>query len=448
MKKYDVIVIGAGPGGYESAYELSKNGIKTLLIDKSEKHIGGVCLNEGCIPTKNYLQSAEFFLKAPFFKERGIKLEIANLDLKELKNKTEALINELRSGLLWTLKQAGVEFTYGNATFIDKNTIEVNGEKISFSKSIIATGRESLKTPLIKTDGKKVISSKELFLLETLPKSVVIIGGGAIGCEMASFFSAFGVNVTIVAKREQLLPSEDEDIAKALAREFKKMGIKILTCVSVEKMDIKKESIELSINGEKDEVLTCDLVLLAIGRAPNTKDLNLQNAGVEITSKGFIKVNEFFQTTQEHIFSVGDCIDTPAFAHTAYAEARIVAQNIINRPAYTNTHINPSVVFTHPQVASCGLKEKTAKEQNIEIEVKKAYFKINAKAKINGDDSGFIKIIICKETGVVLGASIIGENASEIIHELILTIEKKITAKEIAKMIHVHPSISEIIRFL
>lgn len=448
MKEYEVVVIGAGPGGYEAAIELGRAGIKTLLLDKNKERIGGTCLNEGCIPTKNYLQSAEYFSKASYFKECGIEMEMKGLDIGKLAEKTDHLKNELRSGVVWLLESAGVETLYGSVCFIDAHTVDVSGEKIGFEKCIIATGAQVREVSVLPIDGKHIISSREVFELDHLPKSVAIVGGGAIGCEFATFFNAFGVEVTLIARGSQLLSGEDEDISKTLLRAFKKSNIRVLTSVAVEKAEANEEGVELWIQGETQEIIQCELVLCAIGRDPYTQGLNLENAGVKRNTKGFIEVNCAFQTAQKHIYAVGDCIDTPAFAHTAYAEARIAAHNIISSGADTNIHINPSTIFSNPQIARCGVSEREAKEQGIAIYVKKAFFKANAKSKIKGDDSGFAKIIVCSESNVILGAAIIGMEATEIIHEMVVAVEKKLTAEELIGMIHVHPSVSEIVRYL
>ncbi|MEA3419823.1 MAG: dihydrolipoyl dehydrogenase [Campylobacterota bacterium] len=448
MKKYEAAVIGAGPGGYEAALELGKAGMKTLLVDRNKERIGGTCLNEGCIPAKNYLESAGFVSKASYFSDCGVALEFKGLDLKRLREKTTSLKNEIRSGVLWMLEQAGVESLYGSASFVDSQTIEVSGEKIGFEKCIIATGSQVREIPVLPLDGKRIISSREVFDLERLPASIAIVGGGPIGCEFATFFNAFGVEVTLIGRSTQLLSAEDEDVAKALSRAFKKHNIKVITSAAVQKAEVDDEGVELFISGETEERIHCELVLCATGRIPYTEGLHPENAGVERDEKGFIEVNRSFQTAQKHIYAIGDCIATPAFAHTAHAEARITAGNIICGKAETNTHITPSTIFTHPAIASCGLKEMEAKEQGRAIEVKKAFFKVNSKAKILGDDSGFAKMIVCAESGVILGASIIGVEATEIIHEMVLSVEKKLTAEELKEMIRAHPTVSEIISYL
>ncbi|MFA6188395.1 MAG: dihydrolipoyl dehydrogenase [Sulfuricurvum sp.] len=448
MNHYDVIIIGAGPGGYESAIQLGKAGLKTLLIDKTKERIGGTCLNEGCISTKNYLESAGYASKAPYFLECGLDLQIKGLDLARLRERTVSLKDELRSGVVWQLDQAGVEMVYGFASFVDEHTLDVSGEAISFDKCIIATGAKVREAPVLPLDGKQIVSSSDLFELDTLPKSIAIVGGGPIGCEFATFFSAFGVDVTLIARGSQLLSTEDEDVAKALLRAFKKNGIKVITSSAVQKVEVTMQGVELDVVGEIEEKIKCELVLCAIGRDPNIEELRLENANVQRDDKKFITVTGTFQTTQKNIYAIGDCINTPAYAHTAYAEAKIAAVNIINDGDAVNTHVTPSTIFTVPQVASCGLSEKEAKEQGIAIEVKKAFFKVNAKAKIIGDDSGFVKILICPERGTILGASIIGVEATEVIHELLIAVEKKLTASELTSTIHVHPSVSEIIRYL
>lgn len=448
MKQFQTVVIGAGPGGYEAALELARAGIKTLLIDKSKEHIGGVCLNEGCVSTKNYLQYAEFAAKASYFGSRGLKLEMQGLDVKELAIHTTSLKDELRTGVAWLLEQAGVEMLYGSASFVDSHHISVSDETIEFDHCIIATGSKTQELSVLPIDGKHIISSREVFELQALPKSIAIVGGGLIGCEFATFFSAFGVEVTMIVRGNQLLSSEDEDISKALLRAFKKRSINVLLSASILNVQMNGERVKLAITAENEEHIECDLVLSATGRMPYTDGLQLENAAIKQSDKGYIEVNQSFQTTQEHIYAVGDCIDTFGYAHTAYTEGRVASHNIITGEVITNIHVTPSTIFSDPQIATCGLSEKEAKRLGLEIDVKKAYFKANAKAKILGDDSGFVKIILSSQDGIVLGASIVGVEAVEIIHILVAAVERKVTLKELAGMIYAHPTISEIIRNL
>lgn len=446
MKEYEVVVIGAGPGGYQAALKLGMSGVKTLLIDRAKEWVGGTCLNVGCIPTKNYLHSASFVSELPHFENSGLSFDFKGLNLKQLKEKTIALKTEIRTGVLWMLEQTKVELLYGDASFIDTNSIEVNGETINFKKCIIATGSKVRKLPQLQLGAKQIISSSEVFELNSLPESIAIIGAGPIACEFATFFSSFNVEVTLIGRSPRLLPSEDEDVSKALLRAFKKSGIKVITSTTVESSELKEKSVELFLNSK--ESIESELVLSAAGRIPNTNDINIDNAGVKLDAKGFIEVSPSFVTSQSHIYAIGDCIDSPAFAHTAHAEAEIAAENIVSSNSKANTHITPSTIFTNPQIASCGLKEINAKEQNIDIQMKKAYFKVNAKAKIMGDDAGFAKVMVDAKSGVLLGATVIGVEATEIIHELVLAVEKKLTAKELRSIIHAHPTVSEIIKYL
>ena len=447
MKKYDVVIIGAGPAGYKTALLLGDAGKKTLLIDKSKMNIGGTCLNEGCIPTKNYLESAKFISHIDYFNSYGVEVELKSFNLTSLKEKTTLLKNEIRSGVVWMLEQSKVDTLYGDAIFVDTNTIEVAQEQIEFEKCIIATGSQVRQNELLQVDSKHIITSAEIFTLDTLPKSITIIGGGAIACEAATFFNAFGVEVTLIVRNSRLIPSEDEDISKALLRGFKKRNITVHLSTTLNKVQFNESGVELFINNTQDNIKS-ELVLSAIGRIPNTNTLNLRNAQIEQDTNQFIVVNSSFETSQKNIYAIGDCINTPAFAHTAYAEAKTVAHNIINNEQNINSHITPITIFTNPSIASCGIQEKEAQEKKIEFEVKKAYFKVNAKAKIIGDDSGFAKVIICSKSGMILGCSIIGVDATEIIHEMLIAIESKMTIQELRKIIHAHPTISEIISFL
>jgi len=448
MREFEAVVIGGGPGGYEAALELAHGGMKTLLVERSKEHIGGVCLNEGCIPTKNYLQSAEYASKIAYFSGCGLDLRYGGLDLRRLAEKTVALKSEIRSGVVWLLDQAGVESIYGSASFVDPHTIEVLGERIGFQKCIIATGSQTRESDVLRLDGKRIISNKEVFSLESIPESMVIVGGGAIGCEFTTFFNAFGTQVTLIARGSRLLLKEDEEVSKALLRSFKKAGIRVLTSAVPTKAVADDEGVEVWIEGEAQEHIRCEMVLSAIGRVPYTDGLFPENGGVVRTADGYIDVNAAFETSQPHIYAIGDCIDTPAFAHTAYAEAKVAAHNILTGEKNTNLHITPSTIFSHPQIASCGISENEAAKEGIAVEVKKALFKVNAKSKILGDDAGFAKIIVSKENGVILGATVIGNEATEIIHELLVAVEKKIPSAQLTGMIHAHPTVSEIIRYL
>ncbi|MEA3352645.1 MAG: dihydrolipoyl dehydrogenase [Campylobacterota bacterium] len=446
MKHYEAIVIGAGPAGYEAALNIANKGLKTLLIEKTKENIGGTCLNEGCIPAKQYLEASSHISNLSFLKELGVELELKDFDIKQLQQKTKELKDEIRSGVLWLLEQAKVDILYGSGKFIDEKTIEVNGETISFDKVLIATGSKTKELEHIPFDGDKIISSKDIFTLEELPKSITILGSGAIGCEAASFFKGCGSDVTLISKGDRILSKEDEDISKALQRSFKRKGINILLNTNIKSIKKNPNNIEITLDGQADRQIICDKLLICTGRVPNCNHLNIEKANIEKDTKGYIKVNSSFETSKSHIYAVGDCIDTPAFAHTAGMEAKIAAINISKDQTLTNTHLTPSTIFTQPNIASCGIKQKDLKEDE-DIQIKKAYFKANSKAKIMGDDLGFVKIFVDKDDKI-LSASMIGIGVTEMIDQFVLAIEKNITYKEFKNIIRAHPTLSEIISYL
>lgn len=446
--QYDVVVIGAGPGGYEAALELARHGKKTLIVEKTKSRLGGTCLNEGCIPAKHYLELAEYYSRMDYFREAGLEIAATGFDLAALKAKTEALVLEIRTGISWLLEHTGVEKRFGPASFVDEHTIDVDGEKIGFVHCIIATGSAVKEMPQLPLDGRFVLSSKEVLELQQLPKSVVIVGGGAIGCEFATFFNALGCEVTLIGRRPYLLPQEDKDVSKALAREFKKRGVRLLLASSVERIERTGDGVEVRTEGEEKERVHAEVVLLATGRVPYTDGLSVERAGVLLDEKGFVHTDASLRTSQPHIFAVGDCIDTLPYAHVAHAEARVAAHNIITGESSVNEQLAPSVVFSKPQIASCGLQESQAEASGREVEVKKVYFKANPKAKILGDDSGFAKIVVDSQSGVILGATVIGVLAGEIIHELSLAVNMKMTAAQLRKMVRAHPTVAEIVSAL
>jgi dihydrolipoamide dehydrogenase len=444
---YDIIVIGAGPAGYEVATLLSNGGKRVCIIEKSEKNIGGTCLNEGCIPAKNFLESSSYIKKNKYFQNCGVKMDILSFDIKQLQTATNNLILDLKTGILTKLKKAKVDIKYGKASFIDKNTININGDNneiINAKNIVIASGSSHKNHPLIELYEDKVISSREVFTLNDIPQSILIIGAGAIGCEFASFFNALDVDVELAEFTSKIVPMEDDDVSKSLKRELEKQGIKINVNTNIIAYNINNDGIEVEIDyGKKNEMKLFDKILISIGRIPNTKNLNLSNANIN-ENRGFIEVNSNLQSiSNDNIYAIGDVISTPALAHVGYYEAKRVAQIILNKEVMSEKTIFPSVTFCTPQVASVGMNEKVLKDTNIQYKSKKIFFKSNAKSKIKGDDSGFIKILYDINTNIILGASIIGNEATEIIHQFLIIINTKQTMGDISKMIFAHPTLSE-----
>jgi len=441
MDKFDIVVIGAGPAGKNVALELEKSGLSVAIVEKDQ--VGGTCLNEGCIPAKLYLESSSYVHKLKHFSQFGVHVDNLSYNLKELKDKKEELLNMLRSGASGKIEKSKVKFFQGEASFIDKNSIKVAEQTLKADKFIIASGSIHRPHPLLEIDGKQIISSREVFELEKLPKSVLIVGGGAIGCEFATFFNALGVEVHIAEFTPQIVPAEDSDVAKALQRELQKKGIKITVDANVTSFKKNDASIEIVMQTKKGEITTqYELVLVSIGRAPNTANLQLENAKIE-SQRGFITVNEHLQTSTTNIYAIGDVIPTPALAHAAYNEANILAKNIINNATNAPSKVIPFVTFCQPQVASVGKNEKTLKSEGIDYKAIKHFFKSSAKAKIKGDDGGFIKLLCEKESEIILGGAIIGHDATELIHQILIAIEKKTTTKELSQMVFAHPTLSE-----
>ncbi|MEA1915678.1 MAG: dihydrolipoyl dehydrogenase [Campylobacterota bacterium] len=447
---YDAIVIGAGVAGCDVAIELASAGKTVCLIDKSEAHVGGTCLNEGCIPAKNFLETASYIKKSSYFKNCGVDLTLNSFDIEGLKHNTSELIAQLKGGVFAQLKKHNVELRYATASFVDKNTICVRddntNELIRAKNIIIATGSMHKNHPSIALAEDKIISSKEVFALKEIPKSILIIGGGAIGCEFATFFNALGCEVQISEFTPNLVPSEDVDVAKALKRELEKQGIKVHLKSNVIEHEIVDEGVQITLDlGKKQEVKTYDKVLISIGRSPNTASLNLNKVGIK-SDRGFIEVNSELQAIgTDYIYAIGDALKSPALAHIASYEAKRVAQSILEKETMDEKTIFPSVIFCTPQVASIGQSEKELKELEIDFKVKKHFFKSSGKAKIKGDDSGFVKIMVETNTQKILGAAIIGNEATELIHQFLIAINSNLSTEDLSKMIFAHPTLSEVI---
>ncbi len=443
MNKFDVVVIGAGPGGYECASLLAKQGKNVAIVEKNENQIGGTCLNEGCVPAKHYLESATYIAKQSYMQSCGVNTENLSLDINTLKNKKNELIEQLRAGINTKLKKAKVTTIFGTASFESQNSIKVGDETISSDKFVIASGSVHRPHPLLEVDGKQIISSKEVFELQKIPNSVLVVGGGAIGCEFATFFNSIGVEVDIAEFTSQIVPAEDVDVAKGLKRELEKRGISISVDTNVTEFVKNSDSVEITMQTKKGEVKkNYELVLVSIGRAPNTSELNLENADIK-SDRDFVLTNENLQTNNPNIYAIGDVITTPALAHSAYNEASVVANNIVNDSTCKALTVIPFVTFCQPQVASVGKNEKMLKAEGIEYTAIKHFYKSSAKAKIKGDDSGFIKLLCDKQNGVILGGTMIGNDTTEHIHQILIAINARLTKDELANMVFAHPTLSE-----
>ena len=442
---YDICIIGAGPAGYKAALILAKNGKKVCLIEKSEKNIGGTCLNEGCIPAKNYIESANYKGKFSHFETRGVMGEITGFDISSLKSKTDELLDTLRAGLQKKLSSSGMDIEYGSASFVsnDEVVMHPSGRLIKAEKFIIASGSIHKEHPVLKVDGDFILSSKEAFKLDIVPKRILIVGAGAIGCEFANFFNFAGSKVHLCEFTSSILPLEDVDVSSALTREFKKQSIEVDTDINALSYDIKDDKINVTFE-KNSKVFTkeYDKVLVSIGRSPNTTNLKLKNANIKSDERGFIEVDSDFKTSNDKAYAIGDTIATPALAHVAYYEAKKVAYELLGFERLKDSVV-PNVVFTTPQVGSVGMSEKTLKEKDINYAVKKLFLKSLGMPKIKGDDSGFVKLLIDNDTQKILGASLVGYDMTEIINQVAICINADLSLKDINSMIFAHPTISE-----
>ncbi|MBT8343737.1 MAG: dihydrolipoyl dehydrogenase, partial [Sulfurovum sp.] len=430
----------------EVASHLGKSGKSVCIIEKAENTVGGTCLNEGCVPAKNFLETSAYIKKEAYFKSCGVNHEASTLDMITLQASTNCLIQDLKVGIFGKLKKSKVTIEYDTASFVDNHTVnlEVQNKTITAQDIVIASGSSHRDHPLLKLEDETIISSREVFTLKEIPKSILIIGGGAIGCEFASFFNALGSRVTISEFAPRIVANEDDDVSRTLKREFEKKDIKIDLNANVTAYSVNENSVEVTVDsGKKVEIETFDKVLVSIGRIPNTSGLHLENANIK-QDRGFIEVNEDLQSiNHDNIYAIGDVLKSPALAHVAYYEAKRVAQKILQKEVMSAEYIWPSVTFCTPQIASIGKSEKVLKENGIQFKNKKLFFKTNAKAKIKGDDSGFIKVLYDEETSLILGASIIGNDATELIHQFLIAINANLGLNDLEKMIFAHPTLSE-----
>jgi len=466
MNAYDVIVIGSGPGGYVAAIRASQLGLKTAVIEKSE--LGGICLNWGCIPTKALLESAHLYQKIKKSKEFGIVVNDFSVDFSSIIERSRKVANRMSKGVEYLMKKNQIDVIYGFGVFKDTHNIlvykdESLTEKITelqTKKTIIATGARAKNLPDIKIDQEHIIDYKKAMSLEELPKKLLIIGAGAIGIEFADFYHSLGTEVSIVELMPNILPLEDEEIARTLENIYKKRNIKIYTNSKVQSHKINNGKIDVEILDNKNQIFkdNFDKILLAVGIIANTEKLNLNSVFVEL-NKDKVKVNKDYQTTNPDIYAIGDCINTPALAHVASHEGIRAAEHIFitlqkekkissdHKVDYKPINYNwiPSCVYCSPEIASIGFTEKKVKEMGIEFKVGKFPYNALGRAHASGEAEGFVKVIIGKKYHNILGIHIIGKNATEIISEGLVSTNAELLAEDLAKFVHPHPTISEAI---
>jgi len=440
MDKYDISILGAGPGGYVAALYAAQHGLNICLIE--EDKVGGVCLNYGCIPTKTLVKTAEMLSDLKQSSNIGIKVDGFNLDFNQTIKRKNEVVEKQKKGIEALLKSRKVELKIGRGEFIDRNTIKIGADSIRSDYSIIATGSRSSDIPCAKVDGINILSSKEMLSLESVPKDLVIIGGGAIGCEFANIYRGFASRVIIVEMMERLVPGLDAEFSKRLESALKKKGIEIFTEARAESISYDNNRVTVTISNGK--VINCDKVLVCAGRRPNVENIGLENAGVAC-DKGGIKVDDTLKTSADNIYAIGDCIGGYMYAHVASYEGIIAVNNIVGKKQKADYRVVPSCIFTNPDIASCGINEDTAKNNNLNFGVSKFYFRSLGKAHVVDKTEGLVKMVYDKKTKKILGMDIMGESASDLIGEAALAIRKEMTYEDVINTIHAHPTMPEAI---
>lgn len=446
MESYDLCVIGAGPAGYVAAIRAAQLGMKTVCVEK-RKTLGGTCLNVGCIPSKCLLQSTEYYdLAQHHLQEHGIAVENASIDFSTMMQRKEQVVKSLVDGIAGLFKKHTITWEQGSAAFVSPEEIEVDGKKIKAKHFLIATGSEPIELPFLKFDEEIILSSTGALSLKKPPKRMALIGGGVIGTEIASVYNRLGAEVHIIEMLPAILPGFDATIVKEFTRILKKQGITLHLDAKVKSGERKGSGIALTFEKEgKDETLDFDAVLVAIGRRPYTKGLALEKAQIRVNEKGQIPVNGIFQTSQPHIYAIGDVIDGPMLAHKASEEGVAVAEIISGASPHINYLAIPNVVYTHPEVSTVGLTEQEAKEAGLELNIGISYFKGNARARCVGDTDGLVKIIGDKKSDRLVGLHIIGPHSSEMIGEGVIALNARMTLEQICHSSHAHPTLSEAI---
>jgi dihydrolipoamide dehydrogenase len=450
--KFQVVVIGGGPGGYVCAIRLAQLGLKTACIE-SRGSLGGTCLNVGCIPSKSLLNLSEEFHNAQNLSNKGIEIGEVKLNLpKMMKNKDKA-VTILTKGVEFLLKKNKVTYFKGIGSFKSKNDILIkdheNKEKvIQTENTVIATGSVSVSLPGVEIDEKIIVSSTGALKLEKVPKKLVVVGGGYIGLEMGSVWSRLGSEVHVIEYLDHITPGMDKEISNEFMKILKKQGINFHMQHKVEK--IKKNNNNavvstISSEGTKKD-FECDVVLISVGRKPNTEGLNLQKIGVELDEKKRVKTDKNFKTNQDNIYAIGDVISGPMLAHKAEDEGIAVAENIAGQSGHVNYDTIPGVIYTSPEVASIGKTEEQLKELNVKYKIGKFSFMANSRAKAIDDTDGFVKILADEKTDKVLGAHLIGPHAGELIGEIGIAMEFGGSSEDIARTCHAHPTFSEAVK--
>ncbi len=442
MSKYDVIVLGSGPGGYVTAIRASQLGLKTAVVEKES--LGGVCLNWGCIPTKALLKSAQVFEYLKHAEDYGLKVESADKDFTAVVKRSRGVADGMSKGVQFLMKKNKIDVIEGYGTIKPGKKVDVDGKEYSADHIIIATGARSRELPSLPQDGETVIGYRQAMTLKEQPKTIIVVGSGAIGVEFASFYNAMGTEVTIVEYMPTVVPVEDEEVSKQFERSMKKAGIKVMTNSSVEKVEKTKTGVKATVKTKKgEETLEADLVLSAVGIKTNIENIGLEDVGI-VVDKDKIIVNDWYQTNIPGYYAIGDVTPGPALAHVASAEGILCVEKIAGQHVEAIDYGNiPGCTYATPEIASVGMTEKQAKEAGYELKVGKFPFSASGKASAAGTKDGFVKVIFDAKYGEWLGCHMIGAGVTDMIAEAVLGRKLETTGHEVLKTIHPHPTMSE-----
>lgn len=446
--KFDVIVIGAGPGGYVAAIRCAQLGLKTACVEK-EKTLGGTCLNVGCIPSKALLSASEKYEEAEHHFE-GIGIDVKpKLNLKKMMSFKDGVVEANTKGIEFLFKKNKVTHLKGTGKVVETGVVDVDGETYEAESIIIATGSGVASLPGIEIDEKRIVSSTGALVLDKVPGHMVVIGGGVIGLEMGTVWRRLGAKVTVVEFLDEILPGMDGEVRKESRKIFKKQGVEFKLASKVTEAKSSAKGVELSVEpaaGGDAETIKADVVLMAVGRKPYTDGLGLEDAGVETDERGRIEVDEFFETSVEGVYAIGDVIKGLMLAHKAEDEGVILAEMLAGQSGHIDYNLIPGVVYTWPEVANVGQTEEQLKEAGVAYNAGKFPFMANGRARAMGMTDGFVKILADKSSDRILGAHIVGPNAGDLIQEIVSVMEFEGTAEDLARTCHAHPTLTEVVK--
>lgn len=440
-----IIIIGAGPGGYETALLAAKRGVEVVLVEAG--HVGGTCLNEGCIPTKSFCRNAEVLDTLRESESFGITGLDFKFDFKHVTSRKNAVVEQLRGGVESLLGHKNITLVHGKASFKDSHTVIVGDEEYQGDYVIIATGSVSASLPVPGADLPGMMTSKEILDIEDIPKRLCVIGGGVIGLEFASVFHSFGSEVTVLEYCKDILPRFDSDLSKRLKQSLVKRGIEINTQAQVAGIELIGTEYKVSfVRKGKEEHVVADKVLMAVGRKANVSSLNLSDIGIEFTARGIAVDDLTMQTNIPHIYAIGDVNGKMMLAHAATFQGIVALDHIMSVENNIDLNVMPAAVFTSPEAACVGMTEDECKEKGIPVKCLKSFFRANGKAVTMGETDGFCKIVVSSESGLVLGCHLFGPHASDIVQEACALISRKTTVEEFKDIIHTHPTLTEVLQ--